>query len=275
MRDRKRKRVYGAGLFFLIMLFAAACAGGGSSERVVREEGSAVEESSAGEKNSAAEEAEKDWFTLQEELRPSIVQIFCGDYRGSGVVWKITEEEAVLISSGHLLRNGDTCEVLCHAGIYYEAKVKEIREDCDVGFAVIPARALREDEVELRAARPCERGKEELVPGEELAIYGSMDYAAGNFAKGYLIEAEREMQFEGYESAQPLLLGGILRDPGEAGENEPESGEGGLAVPKRGAVDAGMSGCGVFDRQGRLLGILAGGDGEEGFAAVPVWRIVD
>ncbi len=42
---------------------------------------------------------------------------------------------------------------------------------------------------------------------------------------------------------------------------------------ERSAVDAGMSGSGVFDRKGELLGILAGGDGERGFAAVPVWRI--
>ena len=41
---------------------------------------------------------------------------------------------------------------------------------------------------------------------------------------------------------------------------------------ERGRIDAGMSGSGVFDRQGRLLGILAGGDGREGFAAVPVWK---
>ena len=41
-----------------------------------------------------------------------------------------------------------------------------------------------------------------------------------------------------------------------------------------GTVDAGMSGSGVFDRQGKLLGVLVGGDGETGFAAVPVWEIL-
>ena len=72
--------------------------------------------------------------------------------------------------------------------------------------------------------------------------------------KGYLVEAEREIQFDGYESAQKLMVCEIVQDTG--------------------TVDAGMSGSGVFDRQGRLLGILAGGDGETGFAAVPVWEIL-
>lgn len=245
--------------------------------------GEAVEEETSG--NKLPETTEKDDLTLQEELRPSILQIFCGDYRGSGVVWEITEEEVTVISSGHLLKNGGTCEVLCYAGIYYEAKVDRILEDCDIGFAVFPAKALKEDGIELTEAVPCERNKEELVQGEELVVYGSMYNTAGDFVKGYLIEAESEIQFEGYDSAQLLMLGGIVRDKGEESEDVPESGEtdvretgdgGNTVMPKKetGLVDAGMSGCGVFDRQGRLLGILAGGDGESSFAAVPVWVIV-
>ena len=257
-----------------------------------------------------------DWFTLQEELRPAIVQIYCGDYRGSGVIWEITEEEVRVISSGHLLKNGEACEILCCAGVYYEAKVERILEDCDIGFAVFPAEALREDGVELRSAVPSERSKEELIQGEELAVYGSMDYAAGNFVKGYLIEAESEIQFEGYDSAQPLMLCGIVRersgeastagtgtvdeaesggtdtaagvadeaesgsaDTAEAGSEDTDAAEAGGAdmagseKADMGLIDAGMSGSGVFDGQGKLLGILAGGDGESGFAAVPVWEI--
>lgn len=219
----------------------------------------------AGDEKSAG--AEKDDLTLREELRPAVLQIFCGDYRGSGVVWEITDREVTVVSSGHLLKNGDTCEVLCSAGIYYEAKVERILEDCDVGFAVFPADAPEQDGVELTAVTPSERMAAELVRGEELVVYGSMDLVAGDFVKGYLIEAESGLQIEGYDSAQPLLLGGIVRD---AGQGEADSGSN-----DRGAVDSGMSGSGVFDRQGKLLGILAGGDGESGFAAVPVWKIVE
>lgn len=257
-----------------------------------------------------------DWLTLQEELRPAIVQIYCGDYRGSGVVWEITEEEVRVISSGHLLKNGETCEILCYAGVYYEAKVERILENCDIGFAVFSAQMLQEDGVELRAATASERGKEELIQGEELAVYGSMDYAAGNFVKGYLIEAESEIQFEGYDSAQPLMLCGIVREKSgeadaagaggmdaaetgtadeaesedrdtvragtadEAGSEEAGAAEAGSTdivgneKADIGPIDAGMSGSGIFDGQGKLLGILAGGDGESGFAAVPVWEIV-
>lgn len=215
--------------------------------------------------------AEKDKVILQEELRPSILQIFCGDYRGSGVVWEITEEEVTVLTSAHLLKNGDTCKVLCHAGVYYEAKVDRISEDCDIGFAVFAADALKEDGVGLTAVTPSGRTVEEMVKGEELLVYGSMDVVAGNFVAGYLIEPECDMQIEGCGETQPLLFGEIV------GEKSAEGGDAGQASShslERGAVDAGMSGCGVFDRRGELLGILAGGDGESRFAAVPVWRIL-
>lgn len=236
-------------------------------------------------------ESGKDHVALQEELRPAVLQIFCGDYRGSGAVWEITDKEVTVISSAHLLENGDTCEVLCYAGVYYEAKVDRILEDCDIGFAVFPADVLKDDGVELTAVIPSERTAAELVRGEELVIYGSMSSVAGDFVKGYLIEAESEMQIDGYSDAQTLLIGGIILETGQkdAGTAETDradsdtaqgSGEGddaadtGSAGSDKGAVDAGMSGSGVFDENGKLLGILAGGDGESSFAAVPVWRII-
>ena len=246
--------------------------------------------------DGSSEEAELDWITLEEMLRPSVLRITCGGYSGSGVVWEITEDEVRVVSSGHLLKYGETCEVECYAGIYYEAKVEKVLEDCDIGFAVFPVKALREDEVELAAVKPCVRNAEELVRGEELVIYGSMDYVVGNFVKGYVIEAEYEIQIEGYAGEESLLLGGILQEENGAGEDisdernrtdieRPDGEKGGAdrhdtagsngdsgEMSEKGAVDAGMSGSGVFDRQGYLLGILAGGDGKEGFAAVPVWK---
>lgn len=257
-------------LLILAISFLIGMLSGCSSIRVESEEsaGSGINDfalqETKQEENIAGDGPLQDYFTLQEELRPAIVQIFCGDYRASGVVWEITDEEVTVMSSAHLLKNAETCEVLCYAGVYYEAKVDRILENCDVGFAMFPAKALKEDSVEIVSVTPCGRSKEELVQGEELMVYGSMDDVAGNFVKGYLLEAEREMQFEGYDSPQHLLLGGIVRESGEED-----------AGTKEGLVDAGMSGSGVFDRQGKLLGILAGGDGEKGFAAVPVWRIAE
>lgn len=225
-------------------------------------------------------ESGKDHVALQEELRPAVLQIFCGDYRGSGAVWEITDKEVRVISSAHLLEKGDTCEVLCYAGVYYEAKVDRILKDCDIGFAVFPTDALKEDGVELTAVIPSERTAAELVRGEALAVYGSMSSVAGDFVKGYLIEAESEMQIDGYSDAQTLLIGGIVGEERAVPEDEGESSDTDRAVnedtglSQKGAVDAGMSGSGVFDENGKLLGILAGGDGESSFAAVPVWRII-
>lgn len=289
---------------------------GGSTEGVDPQAGSETGRRDAEDRDAESsktkggpEEAEKNDLVLQEKLRPSVLQIYCGDYRGSGVVWEITEEEVTVISSGHLLKNAETCDILCYAGVYYEAKVDRVLEACDIGFAVFPTRALQEDGVELTAAVPSLRKPEKLVQGEELVVYGSMDAVAGDFVKGYLIEAETEMELQGNDGPQLLMLGGIVREGAEGSgydgvERETVGREKGGANPEsrgeedhgnaeepgsdktqgspeqekdslseRSAVDAGMSGSGVFDRKGELLGILAGGDGERGFAAVPVWRI--
>lgn len=262
-------------LFLITCILAMTLSGcGEEAERPEAYDGEVLSNGEEGEQetdeNSAEVEPPKGYLTLQEELRPAIVQIFCGDYRGSGIIWEITEEEVTVITSGHLLENGETCEVLCYAGVYYDAKVDRILEDCDIGFAVFEAGALKRDGVELTKAVPDERSGEELVQGEELIVYGSMDYVAGDFVKGYLIKAESEIQFEGYDSTQCFMLGGIIR---EDGQERTVTAEEDAAIAEKGLVDAGMSGSGVFDRQGKLLGILAGGDGESCFVAVPVWKI--
>ncbi len=383
MADRKKRRIITAVLLITCYILAREAMGEMREEGEAQEEGQRKElpaegtcgfgdgsgypreEHGFGDKSEYSEETgesggdkeagEADWFTLEEELRPCILEIICGGYAGSGVVWEITEDKVVVASSGHLLKNAEVCDVICYAGVYYEAEVERVLEDCDVGFAVFPAEQLSADGIELRAVVPSRREKEALIQGEELAVYGSMDDTAGNFVKGYLVEAEREIQLEGYENPQALLLGGISggdmriggdgmngsteaenaggrENGGTEAENvvgrenggmeaenagggmnggteaenagggmnggteaenaggreddgtEPESegdtddagGAGAGAETQeynRGAVDAGMSGSGVFDGQGHLIGILAGGDGRWGFAAVPIWRI--
>lgn len=214
------------------------------------------------------EEPEKDWFTLEEELEPAVVRIECGDFWGSGVIWEMTEEKLTVVTSGHLLKNRDDCDVVFFHGVFYTARVEKVLEDCDIGFAVLDVSGMdREDLQKLRGADKAAFAgktfveKETLISGQDLAVYGSMDYAAGNFVKAYLLEAEEEVEMPEDSGKSLLMLCGI--------QTEQEA----AAGKERGAVDAGMSGSGVFDRQGRLVGILSGGDGESFFAAVPVWQI--
>ena len=80
-------------LLLPVCVLAAGCTGCG--------DGTPGEEESYG--IEALVPAEKEWSVLEQELRPCVLQVFCGDYRGSGLVWEITEEEVTVISSGHLL----------------------------------------------------------------------------------------------------------------------------------------------------------------------------
>lgn len=197
-----------------------------------------------------------DKFALKEKERTSAVHIECGGHSGSGVIWKIEEDKIVLIANRHLLERSDKAEVSFATGIYYEAKVNYLSDEYDFGMAVIDRAVMDEEDVEaLSEVSYSIVSKEDLVVGEPLFILTSKEYPADDILEGALVETSSMVELEQLHASQEMILG---RLPDTEEKN----------------VQAGMSGSGVYDEDGMLLGILSGGNGEKEYMVVPLWNIL-
>ena len=173
--------------------------------------------------------------SLQETLRPSIVRIEVNEYFGSGVIWDIDDEKITILSCRHLLEKDNTCDVIFFEGEFYRATVKELLEDYDIGFAEIPIREMdREDISSLKKITRSSRTAEQMIKGEDVVIFGSMDYVAANYSQGYLMDTDVTVEIPSLFSAQSMMV-------------------------CYGEIDGGMSGSGVFDEKGSLIGIVSAG----------------
>ena len=172
---------------------------------------------------------------LRETLRPSIVRIEVNEYFGSGVIWDIDDEKITILSCRHLLEKDNTCDVIFFEGEYYRATVNELSEDYDIGYAEIPIREMdREDVLSLKKVTRTSRTAEQMIKGEDVVIFGSMDYVAANYCQGYLMDTDVTVEIPSLFSAQSMMV-------------------------CYGEIDAGMSGSGVFDEKGSLIGIVSAG----------------
>ena len=172
---------------------------------------------------------------LRETLRPSIVRIEVNEYFGSGVIWDIDDEKITILSCRHLLEKDNTCDVIFFEGEYYRATVNKLSEDYDIGYAEIPIREMdREDVLSLKKVTRTSRTAEQMIKGEDVVIFGSMDYVAANYCQGYLMDTDVTVEIPSLFSAQSMMV-------------------------CYGEIDAGMSGSGVFDEKGSLIGIVSAG----------------
>ncbi|MGN0413590.1 MAG: serine protease [Lachnospiraceae bacterium] len=187
------------------------------------------------EEQDEGEQAE----SLREALRPSVVRIEVNEYFGSGVIWDIDDEKITILSCRHLLEKDNTCDVIFFEGEYCRATVKELSEDYDIGFAEIPISEMdREDVLSLKKVTRSSRTAEQMIKGEEVVIFGSMDYVAANYSQGYLMDTDVTVEIPSLFSAQSMMV-------------------------CYGEIDAGMSGSGVFDENGSLIGIVSAGKTSE------------
>ena len=170
---------------------------------------------------------------LRETLRPSIVRIEVNEYFGSGVIWDIDDEKITILSCRHLLEKDNTCDLVGRFPII--THVNKLSEDYDIGYAEIPIREMdREDVLSLKKVTRTSRTAEQMIKGEDVVIFGSMDYVAANYSQGYLMDTDVTVEIPSLFSAQSMMV-------------------------CYGEIDAGMSGSGVFDEKGSLIGIVSAG----------------
>ncbi len=188
----------------------------------------------------SADESDLDGEFSLESVQGCCVRVQVNGHHGSGIIYRITEDEIIVATNRHVLQywDEDSYVTFCN-GAVGNGRRTVLSESADVGFISIYTAFLTDGErKDLKAA---DRIKES--PAEGMKIY-MIDMASDLWNpvvyEGEVLSSQRYLEDFGME----MLYG-------EA------------------ASKAGMSGTGVFDSGGRLLGMLAGGTDANEIAAVP------
>lgn len=182
-----------------------------------------------------------------EKAHAAIVQINMGKYYGSGILWSVQNENLVIASNRHLLKEGMTGTVTFCNGVSTEGTVKGLSDIRDIGFMEVPLSALtREDWLILRFADKDMTNYEKLQPGDFLFVIGSATGVGADYYEGtignvayYFPEFQSDM-LHGYCQAMP-----------------------------------GMSGGGTFAKNGSFIGMLTAGTEEGEIASLPLQMVME
>lgn len=172
----------------------------------------------------------------------SVVKVEVKDSVGSGLIWKINDENMVICSNRHILMKDVTAAVTFPNNEKVTAEILGYSQQYDLGFLTIKLSDLSANVL---------RDVFEVVP-----VY-------------YNLENESEISdfLREYEGKPILQLGAYLGNEGDqhfyagtvnAVNFEPVFNT--RVIVTKCFSKAGMSGGGLFDKGGRLLGIVSGGD---------------
>lgn len=177
---------------------------------------------------------------------PSLVMVQNDALLGSGMIWKLSKEQIFIASNRHLLEGfGEEGRVYFANGKEAKAKLLFLSDETDLGFLSVATSDLSPEELlTLKQVNHSKEAYDRLQKDSLIFIAGSADGPGQNrydarvvHTKWYVEEFDTEMLYcFGY--AKP-----------------------------------GMSGSGVFDGFGYLVGMLAGGDGGDRTVSIPVEQI--
>ncbi|MDE6890698.1 MAG: serine protease [Lachnospiraceae bacterium] len=187
-----------------------------------------------------------------ENILCSCVRIQTREHYGSGSIYKMLENEMIIVTNRHVLQDFDKDSyVTFFNGAAGFGEVFYISDRADVGFIRIPTASFPYEElltfrnIRLRGKEDDEKGKgqEENLPvsGSEIfCVDMANHFTTPVMKRGELISASVYLDDFGTE----MLYG-------------------------NGSAEPGMSGSGVFDGFGNYLGMLTGATGQGEIAAVP------
>ncbi len=191
---------------------------------------------------------EEDVEKACENVRDSIVRIDMGNAYGSGVIFQLTSDGVVIATNRHVLEywREDVGVVWFPQGFYVSARAIGSAQDCDVGF-------LKVEKSEI--------GTETLLTLRHVPVDGEIytSLSAGDAA--FCLGADRTAQEIVYQEASVEETGRYIDIFG------------GEMLYLRGFAKEGMSGGGIFDGCGHLIGLLAGGTWQNEVAGVPVDQV--
>lgn len=187
---------------------------------------------------------EKDGEQAYKNVLCSAVRIQVNGHYGSGSIYRMTEEEIIIVTNRHVLQyfNEDSY-VTFFDGRVGSGSLLGVSKEADVGFISIPLSGFTYEELlQLRNVRKQEEAYENL---KESTRFFMIDMAS---------DVSAPVQHEGtvLHNRQFLADFGMEMLYGDA-----------YAIP-------GMSGCGIFDYYGNYVGMLSGGTLQNEIAAVPL-----
>ncbi|MCX4338690.1 MAG: serine protease [Lachnospiraceae bacterium] len=184
-----------------------------------------------------------------ENVKNSVVRLDMGTAYGSGVILHMTADAVIIATNRHVLEYWDEASgvVWFPQGYFVDAAVIGSASESDVGFLRVEGSELGYDALmTLRSVWVDEdfESREEPI-------------------KGFCVGADRREQ-------EPVFYEAVL---------EKETRYIGLFQEEmlygHGFGKEGMSGGGIFDGHGRLLGLLAGGTYQNEIAGVPADRVME
>lgn len=184
-----------------------------------------------------------------ENVRDSVVRIDMENAYGSGVIFRMTTDGMIIATNRHVLEywQDETGVIWFPQGFYVSARALGSTQDCDVGFLKVENSELGIDTLlTLRSVPVEEEIYTALSEGDEAFCLGA-DRTAGEivYQEAFVGETGRYIDIFGGEM---LYLHGFAKE--------------------------GMSGGGIFDAYGHLIGLLAGGTWQNEVAGVPVDQVL-
>lgn len=165
--------------------------------------------------------------SLYAEASKCVVRIVMGQYAGSGLIWRMEEEGMVLAANKHLLREAAYGTVTFSNGMALQAENLHFSQEYDLGFLFIPR-----EELASELLRDCYevRRVQALLEESKIIQIASSQLVASDCYAGVMKGTTFVPEFQAFMLETDCFS------------------------------KAGMSGGGVFDEQGYLLGMIAGGD---------------
>lgn len=186
---------------------------------------------------------------LLDSMSPAVVRVESGDLFGSGVIWQVDEDYIWIITNQHVIAemdDTDLLEVVFWDGIRAFGEVSGASEDYDLGFIKVSLQDMGYFTVEkYYQVRYSVDIFDKLSPGDDIFILGSADYPAGNLYYGTI--GNKSIYMDTFETE---MIWAYCE------------------------VKAGMSGSGVFDRYGNLIGIVCAGNDQKEAAVLPITQIL-
>ena len=203
-----------------------------------------------------------------ENIRPGVVQIHVGNIYGGGTVWQITANGIIIVSNRHVLENFaaqarqdvNSNYVTFFDGEAARAELIGLSAEYDVGFVRVPLSELSDAQLcTLRSARIDTEAYAEVRSGTTIFCVHSLDEIRRGPDDDAVI-----MDGKGTGIADQSYAG-VVSDPDAYIEDLGQN-----MMYSMCYAEPGMSGSGMYDGYGNLIGMVTGGTEQNEMISVPL-----